>query len=130
MYGLRGAFQVFVSLLPFRVLSRLALLTMWVAMFWAASALANDGVGLSEEFQSTEGWKYQKDSFRKVKIVDGRLVLSTWVGSFTGTKPPDQEKSFPGTSSLVKQFDQEVDLDKFHFIVMKIAEKPMFSILP
>ena len=115
------------------MMSRLLVGLVLVAAAWipSAPAAADDRVGFAEEFDSADGWKLDSDDapFREIKVVDGRLVLGTWVGSFGGAKPPEQEKAFTATASLVKHYEQEVDLDKFHYLVMKTDEKPMFSLL-
>ena len=95
-----------------------------------AAAAADDRIGFAEEFNSLDGWSMESDRpLRDMKVFDGRAVLSTYAGSISDTKPPDQPRSLEATCSIIKQYQQEVDLDKHHYLVMKTDEKSGYSIL-
>jgi len=94
----------------------------------AASGRADDRVGFSEDFNTTDGWKLI-DPFEKVSIEDGRIVFDTWVGSFMGAKPPEQPLVVGANADCEKVYDQTVDLDTYRYLVCKIDEKPMYSVL-
>jgi hypothetical protein len=87
--------------------------------------------GFSEEFDTVEGWKAvsEKAPLASMTASNGIAVFQTYCGSFAGAKPPDQPIAVPATSTIYKEYDQEVDLDKYHYVVMKIDEKSMYSML-
>jgi hypothetical protein len=109
--------------------------SMLLALASATAAMAAEGggdrIGFSEDFDSLAGWKVMEADrpLKEMKAVDGRAVISTWVGSIGATKPAGQPKSLGATSSIVKQYDQEVDLDRYHYLVMKTDEKSGYSLL-
>ena len=89
---------------------------------------ADDRVGFAEEFNSLDGWK-MIDPFEKVSVKDGVAVFDTWVGSFMRAKPKDQPVTLGANADCEKTYDKEVDLDKFRYLVAKIDEKSMYTML-
>ena len=94
-------------------------------------AFGDGRVGFAEEFDTVAGWKPASDRapLAGMKAAGGVATFSTFVGSFMGAKPPDQAKPLTPTSTITKEYDGEVDLDKYHYVVMRIREKSMYSIL-
>ena len=113
-------------------MNRRALVTFVVTVFLlsrcgAAQDLA-DRVGFAEEFDSVAGWK-QIDPFEKVTIEGGAIVFDTWVGSFMGAKPKDQALVLGACADAEKTYHTPVDLDRYHYLVMKTDEKSMYTLL-
>ena len=103
-----------------------------LATMLSTTACAADGrIGLAEEFDSFDGWSImnpEKEDFEKMGVQDGKLLVDTWIGSFGGAHPEGQ-KPMPATCSLVKQYDVELDLDKYRYMIMKTDRKSMYSIV-
>ena len=96
----------------------------------AGQEVAGPRVGFAEEFDTLDGWKLDnpKSPLREMKVSDGRAVFSTYVGSFMGARPPRQPVVVSATTQVYKQYDQEVNLDRYHYVVMKTDAKSMYSI--
>jgi len=102
-----------------------------VTLFLAGCGAAQDEagrIGFAEEFDSIEGWK-QIDPFERVTLEDGHIVFDTWVGSFMGAKPESQAVAVGACADAEKIYDQDVDLDKYRYLVMKTDEKSMYTLL-
>ncbi|MFB3893176.1 MAG: hypothetical protein ACE15C_14255 [Phycisphaerae bacterium] len=110
---------------------------------------AGDGrIGVNEDFSritKPDGWSVTRPPIADLRVEGGKLVIETHIlnlpAEMDGTKVTSRTflKLFkPGTSEVkydtrnlvgyksgvTKQFG-EVDLDKFHYIIMQIAERPM-----
>ena len=109
---------------------RIVAISLCLVLF-AATVLADDRVGLSEPFDSTQGWEpgqapgHPDERFapKAMKIEDGKLVVETQVGVLSGF--PDSLFAarkivpFPGISRISKKYDA-VDLDKYHYVVAQM----------
>ncbi len=97
----------------------------------ARSALRHD-IGLREPFDTAEGWVAgqapgrpdERYAPKAMKVEDGKLVVQTQVGVLSGF--PDSVflarkiVPLPGISRISKKYG-EVDLDKFHFVVVQMS---------
>ena len=89
----------------------------------------DDRIGFAEEFDSVEGWKVTSGGAAKtMKSENGIAVFDTYIGGFKRIKLPNQP-SVSGRIYVNKTYEQEVDFDKYHYIVMNIVQKNMLTIL-
>ena len=100
------------------------------ALALAGSTRAQDArIGFAEEFDSVDGWKVTSGGqLESMKSENGVAVFDTYIGGFQTVRLPDQPV-VGGRVYVSKTYEQEVDLDKYHYIVMDVTEKNMLTIL-
>jgi len=112
-------------------------LCVWLAMASLLAAMASghtaeSRIGFAEEFDAIQGWEdMEKDHpLAGYEAVDGLGIFKTWVGGLSdGIRPAGQPVSVKACSSAIKAFTAEVDLDKYHYVVMRTVEKSAMSIM-
>ena len=90
----------------------------------------DDRIGFAEEFDTMDGWKVTSGKhIESMKSENGIGIFDTYIGGFQTVRLPNQPVMTKGRVYVSKEYKQEVDFDKYHYIVMNIVEKNMMTTL-
>jgi|GEM_PF-3183997 len=106
----------------------------FLVLFFHSSLSADsfDRIGFAEDFKTIEGWKIKDPAnpLAGLEAKDGVGIFKPYVGGLSaGIKPADQAVGVIAVSSVTKEYIEEIDLDKYHYIVMKTDEKSAMTLL-